>query len=113
MSWAIRRIMRVLKGAPWGIQVSISHEGKGCLWGTHGGPMAMGPYGPWALEAAGRGPTTGRRQATDPDNTLAINDAYCCPRAVRGINMPPLPILDGWGEGVMVTMMKMMTTENW
>ena len=35
----------------------------------------------------------------DPSHTLAINDAYCCPRAVRGINMPPLPILDGWGRG--------------
>ena len=34
-----------------------------------------------------------------PLHTLAINVACCCPREVRGINMPPLPILDGWGEG--------------
>ena len=32
-----------------------------------------------------------------PLHTLAINDACCCPREVRGINMLPLPILDGWG----------------
>ena len=35
----------------------------------------------------------------DPSHTLAINDGCCCPTKVRGINMPPLPNLDGWGEG--------------
>ena len=34
-----------------------------------------------------------------PLHTLAINDACCCPGEVRGINIPPLPIIDGWGEG--------------
>ena len=35
----------------------------------------------------------------DPSHTLAINDGCCCPRKVRGIIMPPLPNIDGWGEG--------------
>ena len=48
-------------------------------------PTIKVPYTPLAINVAA------------PLHTLAINDACCCPREVRGINMLPLPILDGWG----------------